>query len=244
MTIENRNSGAVIHTDIVLKVCEGADVQAKFMQEHKDVFCDVVKYGVDYYITPCKIQFSRTTPVAVVDSALSKLKVLWGAMRRADKYSMRMSREKYYQYCMDKLPQQHKIVDTFQKAYRKVVADDFIHYQVEDVHGDATLQNIVWDGGTYEAFWIDPNVREVPKECYLDYGKLLQSLEGYDAFTLNQARPIVRAFSSMRREELHLIGFYMLSHLIRLYAYQDVNTRCWAATVAEAYDGRLYNTHI
>lgn len=250
MTAENRKSGAVIYTNVVVKVGDNLKRQGEFMASRKDVFCPIILVTTEgYYMMPNHIPFSNRAPVAVIESALQKLTDLWyGLAEEKDnlkEYNVVAHRADYVEYVMSTFPDiqaTNKLRTTILAYYDAVLkhcsGDE--KFLVNFVHGDATLQNIVWDGGTEEAFWIDPNCRKVPLERALDIGKLLQSLEGYDQYTLSQAIPILNLYNSLTDEEKLLARFYCLTHFARLWRYQDVDAKTLATIVAENYMENLH----
>jgi len=56
------------------------------------------------------------------------------------------------------------------------LSDIFKDSNVCDAHGDLTVENIIYQGGSY--YLIDPNPENILSSSDLDFGKLLQSLHG------------------------------------------------------------------
>lgn len=238
MTEDKRNSGATLYTDVVVKVGVDLRKQAAVMKEYPATFCEVLLDCGDYYIMPRKVPFSVTTPREVVVSALGKLKTFWGATPFPSPRPQELlyQREEYYDYCISRLDGgagAETISEVLTNLYKHI--GGYTAGCVYRVHGDATLQNIVWDAETLEAYWIDPNPRFVPSECFVDYGKLLQSLEGYDNFGVSQVQDITAELDNLNPSAKIITYFYLVSHLARLYPYQDNVTKDWAVSVAERY---------
>lgn len=236
MMTENRNSGAIIFDEVIVKVGGGAGEQADFMNTHSEAFCRVLKYGLDYCIMPRLQKFDMSTPTSIVSDAFRKLSLLWTTDCGDIDHSAVQQRSAYHEYVKKVTPDD--LTEVINLYYN--VVKDFRGTPVYNIHGDATLQNIVWCPVDDEAFWIDPNQRScVPREKAVDVGKLLQSLEGYDRYGLSQIEPITNYIEELPHEELLLSRYYLVTHLARLWRYQDNTVQQWAFNVAERYRGWL-----
>lgn len=228
MTFERRNSGATLHWPCVLKV-EGSPkllAQARTMERRPDVFCPVLaagRNGEQYFCAmPLLQNYKEAATPAAAQAAAVKLERLWGgeALRFVD-----TQRAAYQVYVGD------LDVPLWLRTVCRVMYDRTAHvkgHSADEVHGDATLQNIVHAGD--DAWWIDPNPRHVPLERELDLGKLLQSLYGYD----RDATPALKnGFAPLfdkyhETEELQI--YYLLTHLARLWRYQP-DRQAWVREV-------------
>jgi hypothetical protein len=232
MTFERRNSGATLHWPCVVKVEGSAKLlaQARSMERRPDVYCSVLATGRNaeqyFCAMPLLQNYKEAVTPAAAQVAATKLERLWGggALRFVD------PQRAAYQVYVGELD-----VPLWLRVACRVMYDRTATvkgHSADEVHGDATLQNIVHAGEN--AWWIDPNTRHVPLERELDLGKLLQSLYGYDA---DADATLVEGFTKgdgslfdkyHETEELQI--YYLLTHLARLWRYQP-DRQAWVREV-------------
>ena len=229
-----RGSGATISYPCVLKTGKGVVDQARYMKKAPAVFAGVQSFGVadngeEFMVmpqyTPLQYALNQEEPLV---RAVEKLKILWHKTLNTRRSITRGQYMNYVAKC--EAPQR----------IRDLCLDFFIATAatpgtlVSNVHGDATVQNIVLS--EKDAFWIDPNPRPVPLEAELDIGKLAQSLAGYD-FIRDPADRYLAEF--VGRSNKPLVQFYLATHIARLWKYQP-NQRDWAeATMDKLEKGGL-----
>jgi len=98
------------------------------------------------------------------------------------------------------------------------------------VHGDATLENIMMTAEE-RVVWIDPSVRAMPLEAEFDAAKLLQSYFGYGEGATAEAKADIRRFIHEEDFSYDLLGYYLMTHLVRLHVVQP-QARRWAERLA------------
>lgn len=220
-----RNSGATLEPAMV-KYGANAEAQGTKMAAYPQVFAPVISGLVNGYVMP----MLGERPVGdrlVLQQAFSKLQALWLAGSAGN---LGLSRCAHHTTAIVPLATdalQRPLVDWYYRAR------PYDGTAVNVVHGDATLENImVYDGA---ACWIDPSTRPMPLEVEFDVAKLLQTQFGYNGCAPETAvTEFVRSLN-LRKE---ILGYYLMTHLVRLYKVQP-QARLWAEQVARELDRRL-----
>lgn len=229
-----RNSGAEISYPCVLKTGKGAVEQARRMRQDPTVFAGIQTFGVaddgvEFMVmpqyTPFHYALNQEEPARL---AVEKLKTLWHNTLNAQRSITRGQYMNYVARCEAPQSMRDLCLDFFVATAARCGT------KVQNVHGDATVQNIVLT--EKDAFWIDPNVRPVPLEAELDLGKIAQSLAGYD-FVREPAKQYLTEV--VKKYDRPLVQFYLASHIVRLWKYQP-QQRDWAqATMDKLERGGL-----
>lgn len=130
----------------------------------------------------------------------------------------------------------------------KLLYEIFSKDKYSVIHGDLTIENIICYSGKEEIdssyYIIDPNTNNIHDSCFLDYGKLLQSLHGGYEFLMLTDKVSVKKnqihFSSTRsavydeifqflknylyehfsKDEVKSIFFHEIIHWLRLLPYK------------------------
>lgn len=241
MISEQRFSGAELNWPCVVKIGKDETIlrQARIMERRKDVYCPFSVSGLDngnyFYVMPLYDDYKKEMSVAAAKQAIWKLQNLWGGsttLRRIDPY-----RAAYQEY-VDNLEMPSFLRAVCRNLYDKTRTVEGT--RAEEVHGDATLGNIVHSEEA--SWWIDPNPRIVPLEVELDLGKILQSLYGYEEHRASQ--PVNDLFCKLVGEYIEteaLQMYYLATHVARLWKYQ-IHKAEWVTDVAaelENYDANI-----
>ena len=220
-----RNSGATLEPAMIKRDANSVE-QAWKMQEYPQVFAPVTAILWTGYIMPM-LGERAVGDSLVLRQAFSKLQALWLAGARD---SAGLSRCAHHTTAIVPLATdalQHSLVEWYYRArpYDGTAANV--------VHGDATLENIMVLDGV--AVWIDPSTRPMPLEVEFDVAKLLQTQMGYNGCT---PEPAVTEFVRSLNLRKEVLGYYLMTHLVRLYKVQP-QARIWAEQVARELDSRL-----
>jgi hypothetical protein len=218
MEIIKRNSGATIYINGVVKI--GGEVvgrQGRKMMASPDAYVRVLDCWYDGYV----MDRLHTEGVYTHDGAVNALAILerfiWKTMCRTTSSTEQQLKD-YYSY-VRKL----EAPEVFKKyiearMHEVVLLWNFGElHRVEDIHGDATLENLGFINDT--PYWFDPSVRKAPLVAEMDAGKLLQSLYGYHGELSDDVQDVTSAFISDRLS-MPASLFFFVTHLIRLWALQ------------------------
>lgn len=217
-----RNSGASLVLDCVVKVFPNASLQAGKMRAYPDVFCPVAKIPADGFYCMPVMKSSDGMSTEQARDAMDRLVMLWEsrAPRRIvpDIDEGRdTARYAYANYVVGKCGVQW-LRKEIQRAWE--IAEKFPGTPANMVHGDATLENIVYD--QHRSYWIDPDHKTtLPYERELDVAKIKISLAGYGGGS-DRLKRVARDYvaeweKSMSREVLR---FHQLCHIARMLPYQ------------------------
>jgi hypothetical protein len=214
-----RNSGAVLST-VVYKTGPKMYEQGLKMQARPDVFAPVLLLGETGYVMPALVE---TTNVA---EALGRLRQLWAVHDpQAPLDGETRERHDLYQVAPLAAPSLAPALAVWRTKARYSIGR-----MVAKVHGDATLENIM---ATPEGrvVWIDPSTRPMPLEAEFDVAKLLQSYFGYGEGAASGARSVIKQFVRDEGFNHALMGYYLMTHLVRLHVVQP-QARRWAERLA------------
>jgi hypothetical protein len=220
-----RNSGATLEPAMV-KYGTNAEAQGAKMSAYPQVFAPVIGGLVNGYVMPMLGERSVGDHL-VLRQAFSKLQALWLAGSVGD---LGLSRCAHHTTAIVPLAAdalQRPLVEWYYRArpYDGTAANV--------VHGDATLENIMVYNGA--ACWIDPSTRPMPLEVEFDVAKMLQTQFGYNGCA---SEPAVTEFVRSLNLRKEILGYYLMTHLVRLYKVQP-QARLWAEQVARELDRRL-----
>lgn len=219
-----RNSGAVLQP-AMMKYGRDVHLQAVKMRQHTDVFAPVLDYGHDQYIMPMLNEREPGDQPTLL-AALAKLERLWSAG-----FSDQPTQPRVFHHAVQVEPLATKELLPMLLHWASKAKEPGIEVTV--VHGDATTENIMMYEG--EAVWIDPSTRPMPAEAEFDGGKLLQSYFGYGGA---KPEPAIVGFLRGLGCNRNLLGYYLMTHLVRLYKVQPW-ARGWAIDLAINLEERM-----
>lgn len=221
-----RNSGATLHPAMI-KQGPNMHEQGAKMAAYPDVFAPVFMTVPGGYVMPMLDERSPGDD-HILSAALKKLTHLWYVCRPCNL----SSQPRWQHHALQVAP---LVPDTLSEPmlHWARVARELRGTIVNVVHGDPTFENIMaYDG---QPVWIDPSTRPMPLEAEFDAAKLMQSYFGYGG-----AQPEERVIMFIRDQNLRvpLIGYYLMTHLVRLYKVQP-QARAWAVNIAKTLETRM-----
>ncbi len=224
---EQRNTGAVLSYPCMVKSWKDDRLYMHYqiMAMRPDVYCPVYSCGRlngEWQLTmPLMHPHEEMSNPVTCHSALNKLQLLWGGNCG---HSVSPAREPYQAF-VERLEVPADLKNLCRHLYNEIKS---VRGTIAaDIHGDATIQNIVHSGD--EAYWIDPSPREVPLEREMDLGKLLMSLMGYDKVTERMSQITWRMLYD-NTNTATLTNYYCATHLARVWREQ-VDRREWILQV-------------
>jgi hypothetical protein len=200
------------------------------MDVFPEVFAPIEARLIDGYVMPMMGERS-IGDAAQLQQALTKLKLLWHGCGKRERLSPYTIDE---HHTLDVVPlARDGLIKPLMDWYYAMRNGSNVSHVVDEVHGDATLENImVYEG---RAVWIDPSTRRMPAYAEFDCAKLLQTHFGYGAY---QPELGVDEFVKQEAKNKVLTGYFLMTHLVRLYKVQP-QARAWALDVANTLGPRL-----
>lgn len=226
-----RNSGATLEPAMI-KRGDNCEAQGMKMLQYPTIFAPVFGWAPRMpnaargYIMPLMGE-RAVGDAATLQQAFTKLSALWYAGMSPDN---QLSRDEHHTRAIVPLASDGLMRPLVDWYYR---ARPYDGTKANAVHGDATLENIMVFNGT--AVWVDPSTRPMPLEIEFDVAKILQTQFGYNEC---RAEPAVTDFVRSLNLRKEVLGYYLMTHLVRLYKVQP-QARAWALDVAATLDRRL-----
>jgi len=210
-----RHSGAILEPCIYKHGSLTVVKQGVKMHAYSDVFVPIIAIGQKGYCMPI---MGLPEPGDLVE-ALGRLTLLWGSSmaRWVATYTNRWSHHRQQVQSLVTEQVLRELLDTWYTRTETITG-----MPVSTVHGDPTLENFVAGG-----FWLDPSVRAMPLEAEFDAGKLLQSYCGYGEGSSDAERCLIKQFILEQGLNVELCVYYLVTHIVRLYAVQEW-AREWA----------------
>ena len=230
--VVKRNSGSTL-TPTIYKTGGNAVTQGLKMQMYPAVFAPVLATTDSGYFMP---ELRDPTDEQFPD-ALDGLRKLWASTRRVELSVQRRNEHHNLQIMPICATELRTVLDSWYARVSDAVAVPGISVNV--VHGDATTENwMLRKGPQGRAVWIDPSVRAMPLEAEFDVAKLLQSYFGYNAGCTEQVQKYIREFVRNGPFNADLLGYYLVTHLVRLYRVQP-QARRWALDLVGRLDREM-----